>query len=514
MPLKDRIKTPQLCILSALVAWVLAWGARAAALDTLQPGSDSILGHVIRVHAALADSEQALPLGLLFPEGWHPPLPALYGVLITSVLGIGMEVIRLASVLLHGVALVQTYHLALLVTSRRSAALLASALVAVLPTVAGWFRTDFSEPLTTVLVLATYHLALKCDLERDRRRALLLGLVVGLGLLTKLSYAAIVFVPALLYLALRVRTARAALNVGLAAAVVAAVAGWWYWVNLDSVLLNLQMSSKDIKDVAGGQGPLLMRIKLLASIPDVYPLLLAGLAGVVLAWVRRLVPRGPLLIATACWAAPVVLFLGLFDIVSRYLVPILPLSCVFAALALDHLLRALPRGRGRLARRLAWGMVVAALASVSLLSNLLPQPLEGRHASGILNPYTGRLDAFERAVFRAADEGLPVLIASAHMQASEWTNNQVLLYQVRGARPVTWLEQRADARRILSRGEPVAVLHLTAAYLEARPNPGEKDVRRDAHRWLMKQKIRIPLGVYRDSSPYQVALYRVDPAAR
>lgn len=513
MPLQERIKTPQFIMLSAMVAWVLAWGARAALLDRLQPGSDSILGHVIRIHAALAAGDQSMAVGLIFAPGWHPPLPAIYGVLVTSVLGVSMGVIRLSSVFLHCLALVQTYLLARRASCTREAALIAGGLVAALPMLTGWFRTDFPEPLTTVLVLATYHLALKCDLDTDRRRALALGLVVGLGLLTKLGYAVFVFFPAVLFLALRLRTSAAALNAGLAALVVLAVCGWWYWMNLDAVLENLGMSSQHIRAVASGEGSVLTRLKLLAGMPDLYPLLAAAAAGVALAWRRGLLPRESLALLTVCWAAPVVLLVGLFDILSRYLVPILPLSCLLAGLALHHLARDVVGAGGRPLRRLFIGLLVLALTCLSLLTNLLPQPMEDRDASGILNPYTKKLDAFHRAASRAAAAGLPVLIASDHMQASEWSNNQVLLHGISGARPVTWLDQVPDAARSLARGQPVAVLVLTASFHEARPDENEKDIRRDAHRWQARQR-RVPMGVFVDSSPFKVSLYRVQGRGR
>ncbi len=512
-PLLDRLKSPQFIMLSALVTWVLAWGARAALLDGIQPGSDSILGHVIRIQGALAAGDRGLAADLLLAPGWHPPLPVIYGLLVTSVLGVGMGVIRLSSVFLHCVALVQTYLLARRAACTRDAALLAGGLVAALPMITGWFRTDFPEPLTTVFVLATHQLALRCDLQKDRRRALALGLVLGLGLLCKLGFAVFAFFPAVFFLALRLRTRTAAINAGLAALVAGAVCGWWYWMNLDAVLENLGMSSKHIRAVAAGEGSFLFRLKLLTGMPELYPLLAAAAAGVALAWRRRLLPRQELLLLTVFWAAPVLLLVGLFDILSRYLLPILPLCCLLTGLALHHLARDVFGSRGRRWRQLSLGLMALALCCVSLLTNLLPQPLDDRDASGILNPYTGRLDAFTRATSRAAAAGLPVLIASAHMQASEWSNNQILLYGVSGEKQVSWLDQVPDAERELERGQPVAVLVLTASFGEARPNEQEKDIRREARRWLSGQR-SVHLGTFADTSPFKVSLYRVQGQGR
>ncbi|HYP25787.1 MAG TPA: glycosyltransferase family 39 protein, partial [Blastocatellia bacterium] len=102
-----------------------------------------------------------------------------------------------------------------------------------------WLMHDafLDFPLTSIVASGFASLISAGDFT-DRRKAILFGVVAGLGLLTKQTFAFFFVLPAI-YIAFRVlwsRDLKACINLLLAAFVALAVAAIWYWPHLNDVI--------------------------------------------------------------------------------------------------------------------------------------------------------------------------------------------------------------------------------------------------------------------------------------
>ena len=327
-------------------AWVVGFGLWTVLGENRPTGHDSVFptayrGFRLLLGAPIDGETWARWIGAM---DIHPPLPMLLGLVSGALFGMSLAAVRLGSVALHLVLLVQVYTLVRRLTGHRDAVALACWLVAVVPLVGAWMRCDYPEPLLSVLVIGTLQLAMRTSLHRPAQ-ALLLGVVVGLGALTKLGYAVIMLPAAVLFVGAQVRRRRAqgasvgALGVGLVLAVAGAmaVAGWWYLWHIDDIITNFHMSTQVSM-------PLSERLARYFWQPT-GNLLLVGvaLAGLVLARVRRTVPDRDLALVAGTWLGGYAALTLLFDVMPRYIGPLHPLSCVLAALLFD----AVTRGRSR-----------------------------------------------------------------------------------------------------------------------------------------------------------------------
>ncbi len=216
------------------------------------------------------------------------------------------------------------------------------------------FQLDL--PLAAVVAVALYALARTEDLAH-RRWSLVLGLVMGLGMLTKPSFPAYVCgaVPWTLGCALRAgdRRRRVA-NLLIALGVTALIAIPWYGPRL--VGLPIQVLNRSFKQAAeSGHAPAMTSAGLLFYPRWIVPQL--GLVATVLLvlgvilLVRRPRGRGFLLAALT----PAVLFFLIQNKNLRYTLPLLPAATLIAAAAVALL--------GRRARR----VVIAACVAVGAL---------------------------------------------------------------------------------------------------------------------------------------------------
>ena len=114
---------------------------------------------------------------------------------------------RILGVLLHGVVLWQVFCLCRGLGGDRRAALLSTILLGASPMVFGWFRLDFYEGLHSVIACAVLQMMIKVRLDRPGPAAAL-GLLIGLGVLTKNSFYLIMVAPALWFLWCRCRHLR------------------------------------------------------------------------------------------------------------------------------------------------------------------------------------------------------------------------------------------------------------------------------------------------------------------
>ena len=228
------------------------------------------------------------------------------------------------------------------------------------------FQLDL--PLAAMVALALYMLVRTEDLS-IRRWAFGLGLVLGLGMLTKPPFAAYLSGP-LLWVAwrgLRAPDRRARLLHLLAAVGVgAAVALPWYGPRL--VGLPAQFINRSFKQAAeAGQAPALSSSSLLFY-PEWIILQWGLLATALLLWgivglARRPQARGLL------WAAlaPFLIFVLIQNKNLRYTLPLLPAAALVAAAGVSVL-------PPRLRRALSWACVIVGVAQVGAVAFALPPP--------------------------------------------------------------------------------------------------------------------------------------------
>jgi hypothetical protein len=226
------------------------------------------------------------------------------------------------------------------------------------------FQLDL--PLAAMVALALYMLARSEELARSRS-AIGLGIVLGLGMLTKPPFAAYLSGP-LLWTAWRVLRAPERrvrlLRLAGALGIAAAIALPWYGPRL--IGLPLQIINRSFKQAAeAGQAPALSGASLLFYPQWIVPqwgLLATGLLlwGVV-AVARR--PRARGLI----WAAlaPACIFVLIQNKNLRYTLPLLPAAALAAAAGVSVLG---PRAR----RGVTWAGVAAGLVQVSTAAFALP----------------------------------------------------------------------------------------------------------------------------------------------
>lgn len=491
------LKQEQLAV-AGCVLWVLVWGLRAIYLDHRITASDNIFPAVdlmVEIVSSRALDWERL-LGWFGHSPVHPPLPALHASLVAAALGHSSDNAQVASLLLHGVLVVQVYRLAREGAGHQVTALLATALAATAPPIAAWYRVDYPEALVTVLLLAVLHQAANTDLQRARP-ALLLGLLVGLGALSKLSFLVVALVPAVYFIAASVRSKRALVNALLAVGVTALVSGWWYFSHLGQILDNLHNSTSTQATAWERAEFYLMRP------PGNLLLTAAALLGLGLALYKRLLaPRTlPWLLLLAylpAWLA----FTLVFDQWERYILPLLPLSCLFAAVGVGWLL-------GRLQgwpARLALGVAALALAGVAAAYNTAPpgDPNGLCQDAGILSPDRRDFSSLARALPRLASWRVPAVKVASSADALDWMNGQ--MDRLAAADRVPWLNTD-EAKALIKEGRPVHFVHVAGR--QAEPNRAFSfDHNVQARRMLTQHKPQ-QLARFTDESHYVVTLLRI-----
>jgi hypothetical protein len=481
--------------LLALVVWVLGWGLWALSLDTSITVADSVFGAACGLHRIVREGSWGQLGPWLHQADFHPPLPYLVAGLIAAPLGGGLFAVRMSMVLLHVVAVFQVHRLARTVTGDRPTAVLAALLTAVTPVIAGWFRLDYHEPITTVVVLATLQVAVTTDLHRQRRRALLLGLLVGLGALSKLSYPAVLLLPALLFLGTRIRTARAAINAGLALLICLALSSWWYVQHIDSIIQNWQMST-----TSQSVGVSFKLLGYLVAPAGNAPLTLGAVAGIALAWRQRSVERGALGLLAFTWLLGYAAFLLIFDYGGRYILLLLPLSALFAAVAGIAALQRVPR-RWRRASGIA---VVAVIVALSVVATLSQDPSD--RSAGLLSPDRTDRSAFRRGQELLATRSSPAIWAADTDEAYHVTRAHLGLEQIEARLPsISWIERAEAHGRVTDGGQVQAMIVTTQPGHGKRRGVWRIDAQ-DAWTWTASQR-RVLIQRFGDETPFIVEVY-------
>jgi 4-amino-4-deoxy-L-arabinose transferase-like glycosyltransferase len=441
-------KTEQLCLV-LLVALLLAWDLWALVVDRqITIGPDSFLYHTLRVLGDLDRGGGATALFLEAPKG---PVPAALALVLVQLVGQVPLATRLLSTLAHGVLVLQTHDLGRRLGESPRAGLWAALVCGTAPMVVGWSRMDYPELLLAAMLLATLQLLQRVTLDR-MIPAVVLGVTLGLGILTKPGFVIYVIGPGLWFLYVRLRSRRALARAAVTLVAMAAVAGPW-------LLVNAGMIGQNIAGATHLHAGAWEKARSYLSLPGIWPLLLVFVAATVGLWRHRSATR-PLLAPLALTVLiPLGLLLLVFDAWSRYLVPVIPTAAVVVGAGISEL-------QGRFSRHRYPALIAAAGLVGTLLalfvwlnlSTPLPSPVRSQQA-GMLSPNPRPLAGLERAISALGSHGRSVLLVFASPEVFGYTEGLVVpseVWRLRGLElePI----DLTSARHLLAGGDPLPVL--------------------------------------------------------
>ena len=393
------------------------------------------------------------------------PLATLLSFPLEWLLGRVPLATRLLSVLCHGVIVLLTYSAARRAwqtagtSEAEEAGLMAAALCGMTPMVCGWSRMDFPDITTACLVIGTLRLMLDTDLDR-LWPSLRLGLVLALGLITKLSFPVYMLFPGAWFALTRVRTLREARNLGLIVLLLVAVLAAWITPHRETFWVLLVRSTSDAPETIWS------RVVRYAADPSIMLSVVLGTAmGIVLLRrsVRGSARRWNAWLFGLALCGPMVLFCVVFDHMYRYLLGIYPVAAVLTAGGLTSLLRQLPPGRRR---AVIAGLAVVLLGSF-LWTNLrfIEQPHRD-HGTGIITPARGDYLGYPRALAALRPHGQRYLEAWNTTVTQERCDPLRRVWRYRGVSLKFGDIPEADT--LLRQGRPVPVLFIVEAHEQPR----------------------------------------------
>lgn len=349
-------------IVSAVFVLIAAVNVVWLALDHRPPEWD-YANHLERAVLCWRDLSAGDVATILGRSSFYPPLVPCLAGLVFPVLrsdAIFGQVVILAFL---GLAMAATYVLARRWASG-AGAIVAATLVGTAPFVvylAVHFQLDI--PLMAMVAVAL-EMLLRSDGFRSLGRSLAVGLVLGLGLLTKPPFAVYVG-PAVLLTLLTVRHARALLNATAAMMVTLTIALPWYGPRILGI--PVQVQNRSFKQAAEAGSPDPLSATSLAFYPLNFPAQF-GVMGVALLVVGLVVALRRRHWYIVAGLAPLVGFFLIQNKQLRYTLPLLPSAAVIAAIGFS----ALPRRA-----RITAGVLVALVATVQVSSTAfaLPGPL-------------------------------------------------------------------------------------------------------------------------------------------
>ena len=498
-------------LLLAQVLFFLGWGLRALLLDRQHTGGDSFTYQTLNLHHALVTEGLSGIFPWMSGMGYKGPLAPLLALPLVGATGQMVLGTRLLSLLAHGVALVQTHMLARHISGQPAAGQWAVLLLGTNQMVFGWTRMDFQESLLTTLLLTLILLLLRVRFTKARH-GVLLGVLLGLGVLTKIGYLAFAVAPGCWLLARHVRDHRTLLRVALAAPVALAVAGPWAASNAGWIYRSFFM-------VAHAADDLMADAVAYLGEPSTWALLLGAGAGALLLFWLRPASRWPLALLVSFILGAVGLFVVLFEFWARYLMPIYPAA---AALTGSGLALVLSRG----SKWMTWP-AGAALAGALLLgfTNANTETISGWHqrdfTAGMVAPDRQAYDGFARTVRRLLPHGGDLLIIVDGSYPPNRLEGVPELWLFRGLR-FRGLTMDAAQKR-LTRGETVPVMLVSEALNHVDPQasvrgtcPASEAEPKSApwnheRQWLSRQRSRCVLGVV-DPDRVVYSAYLVSPA--
>ena len=507
--------------LLGIIAFFTAWNLWAVFVDRqLTQAADSFLFPALQV--ALMDMEGE-GVGALFRWGAKGPVATLLGLLLSYLVGAAPLGARLLSVLAHAALMAVCFSLARRVSGKVSAGLWAAFLCGGAPLLFGWGRLEYPDMLLALLVVGAIRLTVRRRVESPRPAAAL-GVLFALGIMTKVAFVAFMVVPGLWLLVrhLRGRKPASLVSLGITLGAMSLLAGPWIAVNFKQIHQNIIASSSTM-DLS-----FMEKTAEYLGLAGVAPLLGAAAAAWVTLWFGGLVRRQDLGLLGGFLALTMMLFMGLFDSWSRYIVPALPVAAVLAACGLVQVGVWLPRPA-----RLAGGaLLVAAHLSwfIWLNLNFVPAPNRPRdYSEGIVCPDRRNLDGYPLAA-RAilARTGDPALLVMDHPSTNGKLENMQLIplvWAFNGIR-LNFTDLRAIWER-LSDGHGVGVLVVRGAeegpldetFISNWDQDRIEDVhmrgeifrqRQAALRWFLKQRPRL-LGTFPAPRDLVYEAYEVAP---
>lgn len=490
-----------------LVAFLLAWDLRAIFLDQRPSGSDTITIQALQLHRLITDGSG---VGLEIVMGPKGPVAPMLALVFLFVLGQATMAVRLLSVLCHGAMMLQCYDLGRRLGQSGRTGLLAALLCGTQPMVFGWCRMDHQEPLLTVLVLGAMQLMLRVRLDRWAP-ALGLGLLMAMGLMTKPSYVVFMTVPGLWFMARRLRSPGSILRLGgLVAMMVLAVLPW-----VIPIAGNLLVSYPSMAAFNPDQDYLWKALHYL-GLPGTWPLFGAALLASAFLVIKQPGLRWAVALLFGTTAFSLACFVFIFDVWSRYILPLFPLCAILTALGLEHLLERLPT----LPRRVVPWVLGSSLLGLFVGQNITGIAGEDQRETylGIITPDTRPYEAMPRALMALAPYGSRVLIVHDAFVTTGFSEGLLDLYYYYGFRLDRIEKEPFDD--MVREGRPISVL-LIRFYTESRPAPpseelwpppppGHPDLSWPLKWWNQQTRVKLLIRG-EDPSGLEFSAYRVTP---
>ena len=356
------------------------WSIRAVVVDNT-PGdvSNSIEAHATRAAALIERGAWPELFQRAFHDPKNPPVSVLFVGFLLVLFGRSLTVLRLGGVLCYAVLIAQTYDLARRAGARPWTASWAALLCGSAPLLFGWTRLAYADVYVTVFVIGCLQLMIRGHLSR--RRAVALGALAGLGVLTKLGFLVSMVVPGLWFVLGHLSTAERRRNLLLAILVGAVAVGWWLAM-LSGQEIRLVFDSATQATVH--QAPLAQQHDLLHRKLSHLVLYLWSLRGVTLLWAGaaaglyfcRKAGKRPQRALLGLASLGSLAFWLLFDPDPRYVLPLLPPAAVLTAVGLDAALCRAFDTRPATRKRLELSLAAALWGWVAWV-NVVPAPRPG-----------------------------------------------------------------------------------------------------------------------------------------
>jgi len=496
---------PRRLMLPGLILFLLAWDLWAVLQDQRPSATDTVTIPALHLHRWIADGTG---------PGWHEalgpkgPVAPLLGLLLLYLVGHAPLALRLLSVFCHAMMAWQCHHLGRSLAGPR-AGLWAALICATQPLVFGWCRLDFREPLLTVMLLGALQLMLRVRLDRWGP-ALLLGAYLGLGLMTKLTFVVFMAAPGIWFVATRVRAVGHLPRLAGLVAVMIGVTLPWSWPIMQEVLVTYPGLA-----AASAGDSRWAKVAHYAGLPGVAPLFLAALAAAPALLLSRSLRRGPLALLVSAFLFSTLCFGLLFDVWSRYIVPIFPLASLLCALALDRIQARLGATPARALGAVGAAVLLALFVGINLTGLRHNEVREGY--MGMLTPDGRPYRGYPLAARALLPHGPEVLVIRDTFQALSQTYAVEDLWYFNGVKLT--VQDDAALKDPALPGKTVSVLlirqdsqqPLTPGWVDEQwppPDPHHHDLSLPT-RWFVKQADRQHLRTARDPTGVTYSAFRV-----
>jgi hypothetical protein len=495
----------EIAALAAIVLALFAWDLWAVLVDQRLRGTDSFVEQTLHCADALART----PSGCV-RTGLKGPIAGILSVPALLLLDNPPASIRLTSVFAHLVLTLQMALLAARLWGNPRAGLWAALAGGAHPLVVGLFRLTHHDVLVAVAVAATLRTTLRLAQPRPRTvaatsprepieldrfaSAATLGLVLGLGILVKPSFATYAVFPVLWLAAYRLRTWRRLLHLAFAGAAMLAALIAFALLN-DNMLVDMLGAA-----VSGTDHESTAKLAYYARLPGVAGLYLVATGAMAALLLRR---AGPLWIRVYLLQYLVMLFaLVWLDRWSRFLLPILPLAAVLVGIGLAWLQETWrePARAGLLASVMLL-VLVGSHAMTQLASGPATHPRE--RGVGMMVPDRRAYDAYPRALAPLLAHDRELVLVFAQVLAADAFKVAFELWQHRGPRVQLITREQADRR--LAAGRTISVMQVSC----------REGTRWIAHQeWFDTHRRRSLLGHAVDPDGLEFSAFRVFPTER